>query len=282
MQWQQGRYLKEFSTFNIGGPIRFFAEIKTEIEMQEAFFACKKDNIPILILGKGSNCLFSDAGYSGAVLLNRIDFCHWQDERVTVGAGFSFSYLGMQSAKKGFCGLEFAAGIPASVGGAIWMNAGAEKQETSFSLFSVRFLHCSGEFSEFSKNELQFGYRSSSFQAMHGAIISAVFKLMPSSHARSKQLQLLEKRKEAQPLHEKSAGCIFRNPKIGPSAGALIDQVGLKGFGVGGAYVSEMHANFIVNRGGATSGDVKELIAVIQKKVHEKTGVHLEPEVRII
>lgn len=135
---------------------------------------------------------------------------------------------------------------------------------------------------EFVKEELHFGYRTSSFQSMPGAIVSATFKLSPLHSARQTQLKLLEKRKATQPLQEKSAGCIFRNPGVGLSAGALIEKSGLKGVFVGGAFVSELHANFIVNRLNATSCDVKELIAVIRKKVYEETGVHLETEIRVV
>ncbi|HLB52767.1 MAG TPA: UDP-N-acetylmuramate dehydrogenase, partial [Chlamydiales bacterium] len=260
----------------------YFAEIRSEEEMHEALCCCQREGIPFLIVGKGSNSLFDDAGFSGAVLLNRIDFCHWNEKEVRVGAGFSFSYLGMLAAKKDLSGLEFASGIPATVGGAIWMNAGAQGQETSETLTAVRFLHSEGEMREFVKEELHFGYRTSSFQSMPGAIVSATFKLSPLHSARQTQLKLLEKRKATQPLQEKSAGCIFRNPGVGLSAGALIEKSGLKGVFVGGAFVSELHANFIVNRLNATSCDVKELIAVIRKKVYEETGVHLETEIRVV
>ncbi|MDE3055508.1 MAG: UDP-N-acetylmuramate dehydrogenase [Verrucomicrobiota bacterium] len=282
MRWESGRELKEFSTFGIGGPIRYFAEIRTAEEMREAFCFCCEEKIPFLVLGKGSNSLFDDAGFYGAVLLNRIDFCHWEEERVQVGSGFSFSRLGVQAAQRNLSGLEFAAGIPATVGGAIWMNAGAEGQQTGDALASVSFLDFQGTVRDWKREEMRFSYRTSLFQSLQGAILSATFCLSSSPTAKAHQLQLLDARKKKQPLQEKSCGCIFRNPPSGPSAGALIEKAGLKGLGIGGAFVSELHANFIVNRSGATSRDVQELIEKIRHTVYEKSGIFLELEIRIM
>jgi len=275
LQFQKNRFLSEFSTFGIGGPIRDFAEVTTIEEMEEAV----QWNVPKIIIGKGSNCLFDDRGFDGLVILNKIDFCHWHERGVTVSSGYSFSLLGVQTARKGLSGLEFASGIPATVGGAIFMNAGANGRETSDSLKSV--LYFDGARRELSHSELTFGYRTSSFQQMKGAILSATFSLQPCSEARKSQLQLLDRRMKTQPLKEKSAGCVFRNP-LGLSAGALIDLSGLKGTSVGGAKVSEIHANFIVNHANASSQDVKELIRLVQEKVFQQTGVALEPEIRMI
>lgn len=278
---QKNRFLSEFSTFGIGGPIDYFAVIETIEEMKEALFFCKKNGIAHLILGKGSNCLFSDRGFSGLVVQNKIDFCHWKDFQVEVGSGYSFSLLGSQSARKGFTGLEFASGIPATVGGAIFMNAGANKRETCDSLRSVSYLHENGELEEFRKEDLRFGYRFSPFQKMAGVIVSALFELEPLMEAREKQLAIIDYRKKTQPLMKKSAGCIFRNPPGDMSAGALIDQCALKGLSVGGAKVSDLHANFIVNENRATFDDVSLLIEKIRAKVFEQTGVHLEVEIKI-
>lgn len=277
------RSLSEFSTFGIGGKIRYFSEIKTIEEMGEALAFAREKKLPFLVLGKGSNCLFSDLGFNGVVLLNRIDFCAWKENVVRVGSGFSFSLLGSQTAKKGFSGLEFASGIPASVGGAVFMNAGANGRETSDCLISVEYMHADGTISEYKKEDLDFSYRTSSFQKMKGAILAAAFHLEPNScDARQKQLQIIEARKKTQPLKEKSIGCIFRNPSKEKSAGLLIDESGLKGFAVGNAKVSEIHANFIVNKGGAQAKEVLKLIHQIQEKVLEKTNVFLEPEIWVI
>jgi len=279
MQVQRGRRLSEFSTFGIGGPIEAFAEVRSVADVQNAFSWAKTHNLPVLVVGKGSNCLFSDAQFPGLVLLNKIDHCTIEGSNVTVGAGYSFSLLGVQTARKALSGLEFASGIPATVGGAVYMNAGANGQETSETLVSVEYVHADGRVQEF--RELTFGYRTSPFQQMSGCITSAHFVLRENAQARKNQLELVDRRMKTQPLKDKSAGCVFRNPGSGVSAGALIDQCGLKGFVVGGAKVSEVHANFLVNENGATAHDVLELIARVQETVRQKTGHHLEPEIRI-
>ena len=275
------RTLSEFSTFGIGGPIRYFAEVKTFDEMAYGILFAKAQSLPFFILGKGSNCLFDDRGFSGVVLLNRIDFCEWGDASVYVGSGYSFSYLGMQSARLQLSGLEFASGIPASVGGAIFMNAGANGKETCEALQSVTFINDEGCVKKYEKHEMTFAYRSSIFQSMQGAIVAATFAFTPNQIARQKQLEIVDYRIKTQPLKDKSIGCIFRNPPT-ISAGYLIQESGLKGMKVGGAKVSEIHANFIVNEKNATSKDVLELMKEVQEKVYQKTGVHLEPEVWVI
>lgn len=282
LKLQSGRSLKEFSTFAIGGPIRLFAEISSIEEMEEAFQFIRSEKIPFFILGKGSNCLFDDRGFDGLALLNKIDFCEWKERGVFVGSGYSFSLLGVQSARKGLSGLEFASGIPATVGGAVFMNAGANGKEICESIESVLFLTVEGEKRELLKEELSFSYRTSPFQKMSGAILGATFCLTPSAAARSSQLKIVDYRMKTQPYKDKSAGCAFRNPEPNRPAGLLIDQCGLKGLQVGGAKISEMHANFIVNVQNATSKDVLDLIQLVQERVAEKTGIQLETEIRMV
>jgi UDP-N-acetylmuramate dehydrogenase len=282
LQFQNQRRLSEFSTFGIGGPIAQFTEVTTSMEMEEALRWADRQKMPFLVLGKGSNCLFSDEGFSGLAILNKIDFSVWGENFVHAGSGHSFALLGVQSARKGFSGLEFASGIPATVGGAVFMNAGANGQETCQALSKVHYLYPDGTRKEFSREELAYAYRHSPFQSLQGVILSAEFQLQFSASARKKQLEIVDYRLKTQPYKEKSIGCIFRNPALNQPAGALIDACGLKGFKVGGAKVSEMHANFIVNAHGATAKDVVELIEAVRQKVFEKTGVHLEPEVRLI
>jgi UDP-N-acetylmuramate dehydrogenase len=280
---QTNRFLKEFSTFAIGGPIRFFLEVRTIQEMKKGFLFASKEKLPVLILGKGSNSLFDDRGFNGLVILNKIDFCHWDEGTVHAGAGFSFSLLGVHSAKRGFSGLEFASGIPASVGGAVFMNAGANGNETCDHLEKVEFLHLDGREETFFKHDMEFQYRTSIFHQLKGAILSATFCLpQGGSAAREKQLKIIDYRKKTQPLKAWSVGCIFRNPSKEMSAGRLIEKAGLKNVCQGGAQVSEIHSNFIINIENATCKDVEGLIAKIQTTVLEKTGVHLEPEVRKI
>lgn len=279
---QKNRSLSEFSTFGIGGPIHYFAAIETAAEMEEAFQFCRQEKLSFLILGKGSNCLFSDRGFSGVVLQNKISFCNWLDNIVEVGAGYPFSLLGSQSARKQLTGLEFASGIPATVGGAVFMNAGANGGQVFDSLRSVSYLHFEGKIVEYKKEELEFDYRFSSFQKMRGAILSAVFQLSSLDQAREKQLEIIDYRMRTQPLKDKSIGCIFRNPEKGISAGAIIERCGLKGLSVGEAKISEVHANFIVNWGRATAQDVRRLIQIVQKTVQEQTGFYLEVEIKVI
>ncbi len=283
LEFVSDRFLHEFSTFGIGGPILYFAPVTSFEEMREGFLFAREKKLPFLVLGKGSNCLFDDRGFRGVVLLNRIDFCNWKDSVVEVGSGYSFSLLGTQAARKGLSGLEFAAGIPASVGGAIFMNAGANGKETCLSLSKVVYLHADGTLSSYSKEELSFGYRFSCFQKMQGAILSATFSLCPEQpEAREKQIEIIAYRKKTQPLQAKSIGCIFRNPSTTLSAGRVIEECGLKGAKVGMAKVSEMHANFIVNEEKATAEQVLELIQKVQEKVKREKGILLEREIWVI
>lgn len=279
---QQDKKLSDLSTFGIGGTARYFLTVRTQEELQKAILNCNQANYPYLIIGKGSNCLFDSKGFDGLVILNKIDFMHQLGPGIFhVGAGYSFSLLGAQTARQGWSGLEFASGIPGSVGGAVFMNAGANGKETAETLVSVDYVTADGELKTLKKEELHFAYRSSSFQSLSGGISGAVFKLIPSETARQKQLEIISYRTKTQPYSEMSAGCIFRNPDCG-HAGALIDQCGLKGMQVGDAQVSHVHANFIVNKSQASSDDVLSLIALIQKKVRETTGKTLESEVRYI
>lgn len=282
MNTQKNKLLSELSTFGIGGPAREFVEVRQIHEMQSALKHCKDHQLPFLIIGKGSNCLFDDRGFNGCVILNKIDFHENPSPGVYhVGAGYSFSLLGVQTARNGWSGLEFASGIPASIGGAVFMNAGANGKETCESLTSVDFVTPNSELLTLPKSDLHFAYRTSSFQTMKGAIVGATFTLQPSTEARQKQIEIVKYRQKTQPYSDKSAGCIFRNPANG-FAGQLIEQTGLKGHKVGGAEVSSMHANFIVNKAQARAQDVLELIAAIQLQVSTNTGIHLESEVRYV
>ncbi len=280
--WKKSIRLSDLTTMGIGGAVNDYVEIHTAEQCREAINECRKDHLPYFILGKGSNCLFFEQGFHGTLLHIKIDtFEALPDGVFKVGAGFSFSLLGTRTAREGWGGLEFATGIPASVGGAVFMNAGANGQEVSKTLLEVEYLHSNGEIEIFSKDNLTFAYRTSPFQSMDGVILSATFQLSPCDQARTRQQELFQYRKATQPYHEKSAGCVFRNPKRG-SAGALIDKNGLKGLSVGGAAVSEMHGNFLVNRNQATADEMLQLIHEIEQNILQKSGVALEREIRII
>lgn len=279
------KLLKDLSTFKIGGPAKFFAAPTTVEEMSQLLKDAYAKGIPVLILGKGSNCLFSDKGFEGLVIRNQIDFMTPLAKQIKVGAGFSFALLGARTAKASLAGLEFASGIPASVGGAIFMNAGANGGETADTLVSVDFLDEKGDLYTFAKEDLTFSYRKSSFQNMKGAIVSATFSLKEDPTAREKQLKIVEYRQKTQPYNDPSIGCIFRNPggECCLSAAALIDQSGLKKMAIGGAEVSGKHANFIVNPSHtATASDVEALIQTVKEKVFTRFGVLLEEEIRKI
>lgn len=271
--------LRSYSTFRIGGPASYFAEARSVGELQALISSWFPR--PLLIVGKGSNCLFDDRGFDGLVILNKIAHCVMQEGTISVGAGFSFSLLGAQTARKGYAGLEFASGIPGSVGGAIFMNAGANGQETKETLMRVEVVTKEGKLRTFHREELRFAYRYSSFQENDCIIVGATFALTKAPEARQKQLGFIRYRTETQPYDDPSIGCVFRNPP-GKSAGSMIEICGLKGARIGGAIVSEKHANFIVNRGDARAEDVLALMAHVEKVVFEKQGILLEREIRYI
>ncbi len=281
-QFERHRLLKDVTTFGIGGPADYFIEVHAIPAMQSVLRFCKIHQLPYFILGKGSNVLFDDRGFAGLVIANRIHFLNKLEENIWhVGAGYSFSLLGSQTARQGWTGLEFASGIPGSVGGAVYMNAGANGCETCQTLISVDFVDSNGELFCLPKEELSFGYRFSSFQQRKGAIVGANFRMTKTPEARQKQLDIINYRKKTQPYDAKSAGCVFRNPSCA-HAGALIDQSGLKGKTLGGAQVSTLHANFVINTGHATSADILNLIEYIRHEVKACTGFHLENEIRCI
>lgn len=274
--------LKEVCTLGIGGLAQFYVEARSIEELRQALQICKKRKLRYFILGKGSNSLFDDKGFHGVVIHNKIDFC---DETlpgtIRVGAGYSFSLLGTQTARKGWSGLEFASGIPGTVGGAVFMNAGANGTETGEHISSVDFITDDGELKQYQTKKLDFSYRSSPFHHMSGAIAAATFQLKYSDEARKEQIKIINYRKKTQPYGKKSAGCMFRNPP-NHHAGALIEQCGFKGYKVGGAIVSDLHANFVINTGNGTSKDIVQLVNSIKNGVQQQMGITLESEVRYI
>lgn len=281
MRIEEGKQLSTLTTLGIGGPARYFSIVESLGELREIFAFCRQNNLPIFPLGKGSNTLFDDKGFNGMVILNKLHFCKAQEKTWYVSSGYSFSLLGVQTSRQGWKGLEFASGIPGSVGGAVYMNAGANGQQTFDSLVSVDFMDLEGNLKTYSKEELTWGYRFSKFQQMSGLITAATFELTPDTQARNLQVNMVKYRKETQPYGDLSAGCVFRNPSQS-SAGALIEKSGLKGFSIGGAAISTTHANFIVNTGQATASDFLTLASYVQKTVKEKTGIDLEMEVRVV
>lgn len=276
LQFKNNISLKEYTTYDVGGPAKRLVEVATLEELSELLQSLEGERF--IVIGKGSNLLFDDRGFDGTVIVNKIRFIEWNQNVVNVGAGYSFALLGSQTVRSGLQGLEFAACIPGTVGGAVYMNASANKMRTEDVLSSVTFLHLNGRLEEFQRKDLVFDYRYSPFQKMPGAIVSAKFSLTPQESAREKQHEMIEYRKKTQPLTQKSCGCVFKNPD-GDAAGRMIEECGLKGLNVGGATISELHANFIVNQGGATSENILDLIRYIQIKVEHRLGKKLEAEV---
>ena len=274
----EGKSLADVSTLGIGGPARYFSLAHSPEEMATMLGHCHRASLPFFILGKGSNCLFDDQGFNGLVIQNHIDYLKHEGSTFTAGGGYSFARLGKETARKGFTGLEFAAGIPATVGGAIYMNAGASGQETEKRLKAVTFVTEAGEIRHFQREELVFSYRTSPFQKWRGAIVEGVFELEKLEEAKKNQRDLLDYRLKTQPYKDKSAGCAFRNPP-GTAAGRLIEECGLKGMQIGGARVSSQHANFIVNVGGSTAADFRALLILIQETIYLQRGIHLETEI---
>lgn len=274
--------LSTLSTFGIGGVAEWVCIATTSEELQKVLSFVASEQCPFLVIGRGSNCLFSDDGFSGIIIQNRVETVDTIDDGTfVVSSGASFSSFGVKAAQDGWGGLEFAVGIPGSVGGAILMNASAQHQQTADAVVWVEYLDEKGSLIRLGKDELSFGYRQSIFQTMKGVITSVCFQLKRDEMASRRQREMMEYRRRTQPYKEKSCGCVFRNPP-GMSAGQLIEEAGLKGKQIGGAQVSPMHANFIVNKGGATAHDVIQLMNHITEVVAGSSGVVLEHELCII
>lgn len=270
------------TTFKIGGAADIMITVKHVDELQTAVDACKASDIPVMILGNGSNLLVSDDGIEGAVIVLDGDFKEItvQDDVITSGAGAKLSRLCTVALEHGLSGLEFAYGIPGSVGGAMYMNAGAYGGEMKDVALSVTALTPDGEIREFPADELQLGYRTSIFKTNGSIILFSKYRLHTGDKdaIKARMDDVMDRRKTKQPLEFPSAGSVFKRPE-GAFAGTLIEQCGLKGRTVGGAQVSEKHAGFIINIGGATCNDVMDLVKFVQDTVKSETGYFLEREI---
>ncbi len=276
--------LSGYTTLRVGGPADAFAEPSSEAEMDGLMRAARETDTPVLLLGNGSNLLVRDGGFPGvAVHLGRIFSAIQQTDNIlTAQAGVLLSSLSRAAQTAGLSGLEFAQGIPGTVGGGVYMNAGAYGGELSQTITAVRVWTKDGIL-EIPGEKMQFSYRHSLAMEKGYLVLSASFALMQDNqHAIEERMRdYAARRREKQPLEYPSAGSFFKRPE-GHYAGALIEQAGLKGVSVGGAQVSEKHAGFLINRGGATAQDFLHLMAQVQETVEKKFQVHLEPEVRII
>jgi len=277
--------MAELTTFKIGGPADLLVKPASVDQLARVLRFCREENLPWLIVGAGSNILARDQGIRGIVVKLGGSFQEWRISGglVFAGAAVNLGELVKDVAGRGLAGLEFACGIPGTVGGATFMNAGAYDGEIARVLKEVTaYDPLRGELL-FSKAELDLGYRRSRFQQTRQVITGALFELKPAEPASllSKIAELTRRRETRQPLELPSAGSVFRRPE-GCYVGPLIEAAGLKGYAVGGAQVSLKHAGFIVNTGGATAADVLGLIAHIRRVIREKNGVELIPEIRVV
>lgn len=273
--------LAPYTTIGIGGPARYLSNIACSDHLKAALSWARARALPTLILGRGSNCLIDDSGFSGLVLINEMRAIEWSDNGVNVESGYSLAQLGVQSAKKGLGGLEFASGIPGSVGGGIYMNAGAYGSSIAERVTLVEWIDEEGKTHICRSPNLAFGYRTSFFQSAPGVIWRAQFHLQGDVDAIQRCQRWTRHRMHSQPAKSRSVGCIFRNPPH-ISAGALIDQLGLKGRRVGDAQLSPIHANYIVNLGAAKCEDVRALISLVRAEAQRVHRLHLDLEVREI
>jgi len=274
--------LSGYTTFKIGGSAQWYAEPRNEDEILSAVRRAREENLPLLFLGRGSNLLVSDRGWPGLVIsLARFSAIEWNGAAVTARAGVPLDAVAGESVRRGYAGMEELSGIPGSVGGAVVMNAGAFSQCIADTLERAVWLNIDEcRVAEAPKSGLGFGYRASVLQKINAVVLSARFVLRPGKapELEAARREMLEKRRDKQPLDLPNCGSVFKRPE-GGYAGALIEQAGLKGLRNGNAEISSKHANFIVNLGGATAADVRHLIVLAQKRVYEKSGVLLEPEV---
>ena len=277
--------LKLHTTYKVGGTCKYFITPKDLEELINLVKYLKDKDIKYMILGNGSNTIFSSEEYNGVIInLTNLNNMKIEGNKIFVEAGYQLIKLSMDALNNSLSGLEFAAGIPGNIGGAIFMNAGAYKSDMSELVESVTFLDENLELQTLRKDELEFSYRKSIFQKRNCIIISTVLNLIPGDKEEIKAL--MDKRKarrlESQPLEYPSAGSVFRNPSEDIFAGKLIEDLGLKGYKIGGAKISEKHANFIINDGDATGEDIKALIDYIKTKVKEKYNIDLHVEQRFI
>ena len=278
--------MKKRTTFGVGGQAELYIFPKDKDELKIIINESNKYDIPIFITGSGSNLLVSDSGFNGIVISLSKTFKKLTiSDKLEIDAesGVMLSTMVRKAIKKNIGGLESLIGVPGTVGGALVMNAGAYGSEISNFFISADVINLKGEEKIYKKKDLKFDYRFSSF-SQNEIITNIKFQCNEGDPNDIKNLRLISsiKRKQAQPLNFKSAGSIFKNPKEGPAAGFLIDNVGLKGLRIGGAEISQKHANFIVNHGNAMANDVLELIKIIKVEVYKKYKILLDLEIKLL
>jgi UDP-N-acetylmuramate dehydrogenase len=280
---QENVPLAPFAWYRIGGPARWLIRPRSVEEFAEAARRCAESRIRTYVLGLGANLLIGDAGVNGAVFRLDGEFwrrVHFDDNRVEVGAGVDMQKLLLRTVRQGLAGIECLAGIPGTIGGGIRMNAGGKFGDIGSVVLDVHVMDASGNLFQRNKDDLVFEYRTTNISSPY--ILGATLELEPEDPERilRKTKEIWMYKRNTQPLNTKNAGCIFKNPR-GLSAGALIDQAGLKGMRIGGAEISTKHANFIIAHPGCTADDVMTTIKFIREKVFDRNQLHLESEVQV-
>lgn len=282
--WEQ-EPMKNHTTFRVGGPARCLVEPKNARELIQVIQACREAEMPYTVVGNGSNLLVSDAGYDGVVihLFKNMSRIRVQESSLTAEAGALLVRASNTAFREGLAGLEFASGIPGTVGGALVMNAGAYGGEMKDVVRSVKVLTADDQLREYKNEEMDFGYRRSRIAESGDIVLEAVFQLRPGKpeEIRARMDELKEQRVQKQPLEYASAGSTFKRPE-GYFAGKLIQDAGLRGFRIGDAQVSEKHCGFVINRGGATAAQIAEVIEEVKKRVYADSGVALQTEIKYL
>ena len=277
--------IAKHTTYKVGGEAKAFVYPKDVKSLVKLIRFLKANDIKYKVLGSGSNVLFSDKEYDGVIIkLSQFDDIEFlSNNRIRVGAGYSLIKLAYLTAKKSLTGLEFAAGIPGTVGGAVFMNAGAYDGAISYVIKEAEVIDDKGNIINIGCDELELGYRTSIVMKKGYVVVSATFTLEKGEHQKIEDRvnDLTKRREEKQPLEYPSAGSTFKRPE-GHFTGKLIQEAGLKGFCIGGAAVSKKHSGFVINKGGATAKDVLDVIKHVQDTVREKFNVELQTEVRIV
>lgn len=274
--------LSRHTSFGIGGPARLFYEPRTEAETVEVVRACRRDGEPLFVLGGGTNLLVRDEGVDGAVVsLRKMNAIRFDGRRARVDAGASFPRLVSMGVERGCRDADALVGIPGTVGGALVMNAGGKYGEIGRFVESVRVVDREGVARNLTREEAGFGYRTSRLGEFVILGADLAFPEGDPEAARARLREIITEKSRTQPLAARSAGCVFKNPAPRIAAGRLIDEAGFKGKILGGALVSPVHANFLVNRRGARASDVLGLIREIKDRVRERNGVELELEIKI-
>jgi len=282
---RQNEPMADHTTFEAGGSAAYYLTPGDTDAFTEVISGCRENGIPFIVVGNGSNLLVADGGYEGAIIsaLRLSDVRLLGASRISAGCGAVLAKVANFALDNDLSGLEFASGIPGTVGGAVYMNAGAYEREMKDVLENALVLNSDGSTAVLGRDGMMFAYRNSLFQREDIILLEAVFSLDKGDYVtiKDRMLDLNKQRAEKQPLDKPSAGSAFKRP-LGHFAGALIMEAGLAGFRVGGAQVSEKHCGFIVNAGNATATDIINLMEYVQDKVFAKFSIALEPEFRII